>query len=821
MSACKVIRRIAIAGLSALGLMGAQLTVATGPAVAFTGYGLPVYFGSEGSGDGQFNGPAGVAINESTKEVYVYDSGDLRVERFDSTGVKFEGQFNGAGSPTGPFAPPASVSSDAAHGTLFNLAIDNAAASPSRGDVYVVDPGHNVIDKFTATGTYLSQLTGFKLPVFGVAVDTAGNVWIAEEGREEGEFGEGPVQEFDNAVTNNHVAELVPIGLRSPGIALDSEQNLYLPQSGQNVAKFNKEGEFEEGVTECGCGTALAIDTSSNDLFFDEGKSISRFLHGEKSPAETFAGVSSSDGIAVSATTHVIYASQLEADSIAVFTFGEFPDVITGSTSEVTRTTAKLEGEVSPDGQAVTSCKFEYGLTEAYGKTVACSSSPGSGASNVAVSAEVTGLTAGSVYHFRLVAGNAMGRHPGSDAQLITSPAVENVQTEASTGVMAHTATLEGSFEPNGVDTHYAFEYIRFKSPSFFAFIMGAPGSATTSQDAGEAKEDKHVSAEVTGLPPNEIFLYRIVAENAFGQTVGGLGSFKTPVTAPVILGVPSAPSVTAQSAIIDAKLNPEHTTTHYHFEYGACPTLAGCTVIQSTPEETSTAYGEIGSSQEIVGLSSGTTYAYRLIATNEYEEAGEIKHDTVTGAESTFTTASPSAPSAQTGGYSQLTPTSALISGTVNPNGLPTSYAFEIGVYEGPNTQFGVVFSGSPGDSSIPVEVTYPLAGLQPGTTYAYRIAISSGYIDNQSHTLQGATGTFTTPGLPAVLTPPRPLAQLPIPAIAFPAGTLPMKPKKLTRAQKLAEALKACAKKPRRKRAACRHAARKRYGHVKAKRK
>jgi phosphodiesterase/alkaline phosphatase D-like protein len=838
MSAYKTIRRVSVACLSVLGLAGAQLVGGAGSAAAFEGYGLPVYFGTAGSGNGQFNEPAGVAVNDTTKEVYVYDSGNLRVERFDATGSKFEGQFNGSGllagegsaPPTGQFAPPAKVSADAAHGTLFNLAVDNAAASPSKGDVYVVDPGHNVIDKFTATGTYLSQLTGFTLPVFGVAVDTAGNVWAAEEGREGGEFGEGPVQEFDSAAANKHVSELTPIGLRSPGIALDSEGNLYLAQDGQNVAKFNKAGEFEESATEGGRrGTALAIDTSSNNLFFDQGESISRYLHNEeKSPSETFTGVSGSDGIAVSTTTHVIYASQLEADSIAVFTFGEFPDAITGSASEVTRTTAKLEGEVNPDGQTVTSCEFEYGLTEAYGNTVACSSAPGSGTSNVAVSAEVTGLTAGSTYHYRLLAGNSNGKHPGSDTQFTTLPAVENVITEGVTAITAHTATVEGSFEPNGYDTHYRFEYFNLRSfelreiERLQAFFNGAPGSRTMLQDAGSASEDKHVTQELTGLPPNALLIaYRIVAENQFGQTIGSPKFFKTPITAPVILGVPSAPFITAQSAVLNAKLNPEHTTTHYHFEYGACPTLAGCAAVQSTPDETSAAYGEVSSSSEIVGLSSDTTYAYRLVATNEYEEAGETKHETTIGAEATFTTGSPPLPSAQTGGDGQLAPTSALISGVVNPNGVPTSYSFEIGVYEGTNTQFGVVFSGSPGTGSVPVEVTYPLAGLQPGTTYAYRIAISSGYIDNPSHTLQGATGTFTTPGLPVVIVPPQPLAQLPVPAVAFPAGETPKTTPKLTRAQKLARALKACAKKPKSKRAGCRRAARKKYGPVKAKKK
>lgn len=158
-------RRIAVTGLSVLGLLGAQLVLDAGPAVAFMGYVPPRFFGGEGSGNGQFKEPAGVAVNDASKEVYVYDAGNLRVERFSSSGGKFEGQFSGSTSPTGQFAPPASISEHAAHGTLFNLAIDNDHSSPSEGDVYVVDPGHNVIDKFSAAGVYLSQLTGFKAPV--------------------------------------------------------------------------------------------------------------------------------------------------------------------------------------------------------------------------------------------------------------------------------------------------------------------------------------------------------------------------------------------------------------------------------------------------------------------------------------------------------------------------------------------------------------------------------------------------------------------------------------------------------------------------------
>jgi DNA-binding beta-propeller fold protein YncE len=812
-------RRITLLGVATLALLAAQVALWSTPAGAFEGYGAPSFFGAAGSGDGQFKEPAGVAVNDASKEVYVYDSGNLRVERLDADGSKFEGQFNGSGllpgegsaAPTGQLAAPASISEHAAHGTLFNLAIDNDASSSSFGDVYVVDPGHNVIDKFSATGAYLSQLTGFQLPVFGVSVDTSGDVWVVEEGKVENGNNVGTVQEFDGSLANTQIEERTLEGLRSPGVALDSEQNLYLLRGGANVVKFNKEGLSlvpelgAEGVT------GLAVDTSTNDLFADHASTIARYTAPVEAGAspETIPGLAASFGLAVNSATHQLYATQREANTVALFNFGLLPDVTTGAAGEVHRTTAKLEGEVNPDGQAVTSCVFEYGPSEAYGHTIPCSALPGSGSSPVAVSAEATGLTAASTYHFRLIAGNAAGTHPGSDQTFTTPPAVENVLTEAALAVQANSATLNGSFEPNGFDTHYRFEYRS----------LGGSTALTPLQEGGSASEDEHVSANLSGLTPNALYVYELLAENQFGQTLGGLGFFKTPMLAPLVPGAPSAAFIADQSAVLSAKLNPEHALTHYHFEYGPCPSLTGCVGIQSTPDQTSEAFGLIGSTQEIVELAPATTYAYRLRADNEFEEEpGVFVGGKVSGGEGTFTTIAAPTPTAQTGGPSQVASTSALIAGQVNPDGLPASYSFELGIDQGSGTQYGVVFSGPAGSSTTPVDETLPLSGLQPGTTYTYRIAISSGYINNPTHTLQGASATFTTAGLPAALSAPTVMAQLPIPALAFPAEAMPPSPpaaaQKSTRAQLLARALKTCTKQPKRKRASCRAKAESKYG-------
>jgi NHL repeat len=769
----------------------AVFAATAGSAAAFTGYGLPSFFGAAGSGAGQFAEPAGVAVNDSSGDVYVYDSGNLRVQWLDAAGSKVEGELDGSVSPSGRFAPPASISEYAAHGTLFNLAVDNDPSSPSGGDVYVVDPGHNVIDKFTPSGTYLSQLVGFKATVFGVAVDSSGHVWVSEEGSEAS--GKGLVQEYSSALVNVHLGEMSLEFPRSPGIAVDSAGSLYLPRGGQDIAKFGSSGSvIEEAVTTCGCVTALAADPGNNDLFADQGSLIARYgPFGEpyREAIEPLEGISGSVGVAVNGTTHTVYASQREANTVAVFKFGAFPDVTTGPASEQTRTTAKVEGEVNPDGMQVTSCQFEYGASTAYGKVAPCATLPGSGTSPVVATADLTGLSALDTYHYRLVAASAGGPRAGAD-QEFTTPAVENVKTEGAGAVTATDATVAGSLEPNGFDTHYFFEYHQ----------PGATAASTPAGDAGSVSEDVQLSAGLANLEPRTTYLYRLVGENQFGQTIGGERAFTTPALAPTIEGAPNASFVASQSADVSAALNPENTRTYYHFEYGPCASLAGCAEIKSTTQEASAAYGRTPTTAEISELAAATTYSYRLVASNRYiasceggypvEEEGVIVRceeggapvyagGEATGPEGAFTTAPGTVVQATTGASSAVAATSTVISGTVDPDGQPVTYAFELGVYAGAATQYGVVSSGSAGAAAGAIEESLSLSGLQPGVTYAYRIAVHSGYILNPEQTLYGTAATFTTSGLPTLLSAPTTPALLAIPGIRFPT-TSHSKPRK-----------------------------------------
>jgi NHL repeat len=762
MSICKPSQRIVMVGLVAAVLLSAQLAFVAGQAAAVTGYGEFTHFGGSGTGDGQLKEPAGVAVEEPSGDVYVVDKGNNRVEKFDAEGG-YLSKFNGSDNPKFP-------------GGMLSptwIAVDNSTGE-SKGDVYVADSGHDVIDKFSSTGTFILELGGFSEhhKVTGVAVDDAGHLWAVEESTE----AEKVVREYTGTLDNTLLKEVQPENERGPSIAVDSQENLYLLRFEPNAAKYDKNGTaVVKQLTTCGCGTDLAIDLGNNALFIDEESKIVRYgpfaepyviapngeLRGE--PLETIEGLTSSHGVALNGTTHVLYATQQSANTVAISKTVLLPEVKTGGAKESHRTSVKVEGEVDPDGQEVTTCEFEYGTTTSYGQVTPCSTSPGAGTSPVVVTAELSGLMQATTYHFRLSAGNSNRVRPnfGSDRTFVTEPAIEGLHTLPAGGILGACATLNGSLEPNGYDTHYWFEY----------GTTGLYGSNTATSDAGEVFEEKKVSSIICGLRPDEIYHNQIVAENVFGKTAGGDVTFRSVVLSPVVSGVPSAGFVTAQTAVLSANLNPEHAPTRFHFEYGPCPTLTDCTAVQSTADEMSAVYGEIGASAEIVGLAPSTTYSYRLVADNEFEESGDKFGGSAAGSEgATFTTAAAAIPSVATGGFGEQTSTSTVISGTVEPNGVPTSYSFEAGIYNGAATQYGVVASASAGAGVVPMAVSTELTGLQPGTTYAYRLSVSSGYILNASHSLQGASVLFTTPGLPMVLPPPLLLAQLPAPPIAFP---------------------------------------------------
>jgi phospholipase C len=96
------------------------------------------------------------------------------------------------------------------------------------------------------------------------------------------------------------------------------------------------------------------------------------------------------------------------------------PVVETTTAAPVGPNTATLNGTVNAGTQALSSCTFEYGPSASYGSSAPCASVPSPGQGAVPVSAPVAGLTANSIYHFRVLAANASGTSFGADQQFST-----------------------------------------------------------------------------------------------------------------------------------------------------------------------------------------------------------------------------------------------------------------------------------------------------------------------------------------------------------------------------------------------------------------
>ena len=93
---------------------------------------------------------------------------------------------------------------------------------------------------------------------------------------------------------------------------------------------------------------------------------------------------------------------------------GEAPYAETSPVTNSSPRTVQLNGIVNPGGLP-TAVTFEYGTTDSYGNRVPADGTPVTGLNPVRVSANVTGLSSGSKYHYRIVAENDEGAVNGKD----------------------------------------------------------------------------------------------------------------------------------------------------------------------------------------------------------------------------------------------------------------------------------------------------------------------------------------------------------------------------------------------------------------------
>jgi hypothetical protein len=167
-------------------------------------------------------------------------------------------------------------------------------------------------------------------------------------------------------------------------------------------------------------------------------------------------------------------------------------------------------------------------------------------------------------------------------------------------------------------------------------------------------------------------------------------------------------------SASLNGKVDPERSETSYWFEYGETESYG--TKIPIPAESIGSGNSAIAVSQPVTGLTQGTTYHFRVAATNTVS--------TTYGADKTLTTLK--SPKATTEAPTNVKGTGAKLNGTVNPEGSETSYYFEYGETESYGTKIPIS-PESVGAGTSNVAVTKSLTGLTLKKTYHYRLVAES----------------------------------------------------------------------------------------------
>jgi hypothetical protein len=529
----------------------------------------------------KLEGPDGIAIDGGSERVLVGDGAAGAVWVFNPVGG-YEGKLNGKGSPYGTF-----VKKSVGVGDVAGVGVDEAS-----GDVLVAEAERRVVSEYGLEGEewkWRGWITttpeGDLGEPRGVGVDGAGDVFV-------GDAGLGMVDRFGGGVV---VPSVTTEKVKKAGGGLTRTTAVLL-------GKINGEGKpvhyrFQYGETEA-LGSETASQASGTGVQ-EVSASIGNLEAGHRYYHRLVG--ENEDGVNYGVTERFETLPAVEG-------------VETGVAAGVEPDAAVLRGVLKREG-LVTHYYFEYGTTTGYGLRVPEPAGVVPPAAEEkeekqlkTVEAGVGGLSANTVYHYRLVAENEYGTTYGQDRILTTTGppviGVEPVSERGQTGV-----TVNAKINPEKAETTYFVEYGDTSSY----------GSETGPVSVGSGSTAQAVSVVLSGLSVGTTYHYRVVAENAVGQAMSEDEMFMTVPSAPV--DATWVGGVKSSEAVLHALVNPLGNDTHVYFQYGPQSCQNDPQVCISTPVPPGADIGEggvaVAAEASVSGLAAATTYHYRVVASN------------------------------------------------------------------------------------------------------------------------------------------------------------------------------------------------------------
>jgi hypothetical protein len=457
-------------------LLAGGLLVGVAPAAAVRGHVFSGSFGTpclvEPCQEGKLKEPVAIAIAEREEhDAYVVDRAGNSVQIF-GAGGGFVGEINGSGllpgeegkiagtggrtgeKETGRFSGPEGVAVDnACH--FHEVALHSGHAltnvqceefDPSSGDVYIVDKGHEVIDKYTASGKYVGQITETASGPFenidGIAIDTTGQVWVYSTGA----LNARPaVAESYNHQEHNELEPLrshellVSENFPEPGFAVDSSDDFYahltrFTQGSSVIGEFSSSGVLLREAVDREPPSGVAVELSSDGVYVDNVGSVGRFGREGALIERLVVPGGHGSGVGVDSSSETVDVPDAAAGVVDVYVReapGK-PTVAGESLSEVGSQSAGFSGEVNPRseaGEPESEYEFQYGPCSSAGACAASAypqSLPVPAGRLTAdfeahtVSVHPQDLLAHTTYHFSLLARNTHGQAVGEELVFTT-----------------------------------------------------------------------------------------------------------------------------------------------------------------------------------------------------------------------------------------------------------------------------------------------------------------------------------------------------------------------------------------------------------------